>query len=286
MEISFHGATDIGKVRRGNEDYFASEKIGNDEYLFIVADGMGGHKAGDIASKLGTVTFIHYYKNLRAKEIPIQEALSISIQKANATILEKAAVDFRKKGMGTTFSALVIANYRGYMVHVGDSRIYLIRRKQISRLTKDHTFVERMVEEGRITEEEAHNHPQKNILYMSLGARASFEPEISEPFVVKEGDVFVICSDGLSGMVDDNQIKDYAVSYTPKEIADKLISIANDNGGIDNITIQVISVGQLSSPEKTEPIPIITEKKPIFKIVLLISLLILIIILLVVTKYD
>jgi len=256
MNIGFFGKSDVGRIRRGNEDYFSDDKINNDEYIFVVADGMGGHKAGEVASKLGTVSFINNYKKQREKNNPIPQSMDASIKKANKAILKKALSDPEKRGMGTTFSAIVIANMEAHIVHVGDSRIYLIRNNKIKRLTKDHTFVEKMVEEGRISENEAKDHPQKNILYMSLGARESFLPDIIKDLEIKEGDIFFMCSDGLNSMVSDAMVKEYVLSYSAQEAVEKLINLANDNGGTDNITVQIIRIGQVENQNKTEPIQI------------------------------
>ena len=260
MKITYFGKSDKGRLRKTNEDYFSCLKISGNEYLFVVADGMGGHQAGDVASKLGTLTFIRIYKELRENKTAMPEALAVAITRANETILEKASADLRKRGMGTTFSAVAVSNMKGYIVHVGDSRIYIVRNNKILRLTTDHTFVEKMVEEGRLTEEEARDHPQKNILYMSLGARQSFAPEISESFDLKEGDVFVICSDGLNNMVTDSRIKEEVLSNSPKKAVEKLIKLANTNGGVDNITLVVFRLDERQASEKTEPIKIIKKK--------------------------
>jgi protein phosphatase len=260
MKITYFGKSDKGLLRKTNEDYYSCSKIGGNEYLFVVADGMGGHQAGDVASKLGTVTFIQTYKELRENKTALTDALADAITRANETILEKAFSDLRKRGMGTTFSAVAVADMKGYIVHVGDSRIYIIRNNKILRLTTDHTFVEKMVEEGRLTEEEAREHPQKNILYMSLGARQSFAPEISESFDLKEGDIFVICSDGLNNMVSDSRIKEEVLSNSPKKAVETLIKLANTNGGVDNITLVVIRLDEHEASEKTEPIKIIKKK--------------------------
>ena len=261
MNITFSGQTDRGKVRKANEDYFAHEKISENEYVFIVADGMGGHQAGDVASKLGTETFTKVYRDLREKNNPINEVMQQSIKEANAAILAKASTDISKKGMGTTFSALVLLDMKAYIVHVGDSRIYLIREDNIQKITTDHTFVEKMMEEGRLSEEEARNHPQKNILYMSLGARESFAPIIIEDLEINNGDLFVMCSDGLNNMVSDDTIMEYSLSHnTPGELVEDLIKLANDKGGTDNITIQAIRVGNNDKYRDTEPIGIIKNK--------------------------
>ncbi len=256
MDIKFFGKSDIGKSRRTNEDFFLNEKLSPLEYLFIVADGMGGHQAGDVASRHGTLTFLDEYKLRRSAGMKIIDSMEESIYKANDSILQMAASDPRKSGMGTTFSAFAVYDSHAHIIHVGDSRIYLVREERLSKLTRDQTFVEKMVEEGRITEEEAREHPQKNILYMSLGAQESFEPEARSDIELRDGDIFIICSDGLNNMVSDEVILEYALSYPPEEAVERLIEAANDNGGIDNITVLIIEVGKRKKSKNTEPIDI------------------------------
>lgn len=262
--IDYFGKTDIGRIRKGNEDYFALEKVGKEEYLFIVADGMGGHRAGATASKLATTTFLKSYKKLRRKEETVLEAMNHSLNLANEAIVKKSSSDFRKHGMGTTFSGLIIAENKAHIIHVGDSRVYMVRSGEILQLTKDNTYVNKMVEEGRLTEEEARNHPQRNILYLSLGARKNFNASVNEYFKIRPGDKFIICSDGLNNMVTDPVIKDHALQYKPREAAEKLVGLANSEGGIDNVTVLVINIGGDSeSKPKTAPAPI---KKPVKKV--------------------
>ena len=261
MRVKYYGKSDIGKVRSANEDYFINEKLDNNEYVFVVADGMGGHNAGGIASELGTLTFINQYKYQRKKKKSIIDSMSFSIKKANETIYKKALSDPKKSGMGTTFSACVISKMKAYIVHVGDSRIYLIRDNDIKRVTTDHTFVEKMLEQGKITDQEALHHPQKNILYMSLGVQKSFEPEIIDDFNIKDDDVIVMCSDGLVNTVTNNQIKKFSLIYNPQESVEKLIKLANKNGGTDNITAQVIRINKTEGIRRLEPISIEKENK-------------------------
>jgi len=259
MRIDYFGKSDKGKVRKTNEDYFAAERVGNDEYLFIVADGMGGHRAGDVASRLGTQHFIRHYKKFRNKKNSVMEAMNLALQKANSIILAKSSSDPRKRGMGTTFSAVALTEANAYYVHIGDSRIYLLRDEEMHQLTTDHTFVGKMLEEGRITEDEARDHPQKNILYMSLGAAKALEPEIKKQMEIRQGDTLIMCSDGLNNMVSDEVIQEYIQSFNIKQAVEELIKLANENGGNDNITIQVIQMGTNKEPAKTEPIPIIKD---------------------------
>lgn len=272
MDIHFFAKSDIGKVRTANEDYFLNEKIADNEFLFIVADGMGGHQAGDVASKLASETFFETYRGLRKKNTAIQSSMEQAVRKANTVVFKKAAADIAKRGMGTTFSALVIAGMKAYVAHVGDSRIYLIRRNRIKRITTDHSFVEKLVEEGRISADEARDHPQKNVLYMSLGARESFTPEIQNDIVLEDGDAMVMCSDGLTNMLDDETLLHVTMGDYPEEAADTMVKLANAHGGSDNITVQVIRIGSLEMMEKTKPIRL---SKPRHKLISLIALLVL-----------
>lgn len=261
MDIHFYARTDVGKVREGNEDFFLNEKIAADEYLFAVADGMGGHQAGDVASKLASETFSEDYRTLRAKGTAIAEAMDLAIRKANLVVLKKAAADPAKRGMGTTFSAVVIAGLKGYVVHIGDSRIYLIRQRKIRKITTDHTFVEKLVENGRISAAEAREHPQKNVLYMSLGARDGFSPEVIDGLDLEEGDALVMCTDGLSNLVIDEVIRDTVLTHYPEEAARVLVHKANAAGGTDNITLQIIRIGSLAALEETKPLHLIRPRK-------------------------
>ena len=264
MNIHFFAKTDIGKVRSANEDFSLSEKIAVNEYLFIVADGMGGHQAGDVASKLASETFSDAYKSFRKKNSGVLESMESAIRKANAVVFEKAAADIEKRGMGTTFSAMIIADMKTYIVHVGDSRIYLIRKNKIKKITTDHSFVEKLVEEGRISPEEARDHPQKNVLYMSLGARENLTPEILSAMALEDGDALIMCSDGLSNMVTDEEILKTVMDYYPEDAANALVKLANVNGGADNITLQIVRIGSLETLEKTKPIRIARSRRKIF----------------------
>lgn len=273
MDIHFFAKSDIGKVRTANEDYFLNEKIGDNEFLFIVADGMGGHQAGDVASRLASETFFETYKSLRKKNTPILNCMELAVRKANTVVFKKAAGDVAKRGMGTTFSAVIIAGMKAYIAHVGDSRVYLIRKNRIKKITTDHSFVEKLVEEGRISADEARDHPQKNVLYMSLGARETFSPEIMNNIILEDGDALVMCSDGLSNMLADETIMNVAVDDYPEAAADNLVKLANAHGGSDNITVQVIRVGSLEMLEKTKPIRLSKPRRKLTRVIALLVLL-------------
>jgi len=175
--------------------------------------------------------------------------------------------------MGTTFSAMIIADMKAFIAHVGDSRVYLIRKSKIKKITTDHSFVEKLVEEGRISPEEAREHPQKNVLYMSLGARGNLSPEILNDIILEDGDALIMCSDGLSNMVTDENLMKIVMDEYPEDAADALVKLANANGGADNITMQIVRIGSLAMLEKTKPIRVAKSRKKIFGVLSLLVLL-------------
>ena len=196
--------TDIGRKREVNQDYvFATdETIGNLPNLLVVADGMGGHRAGDFASRFTVEVLAEEVQN--CKETHPETILGNSIQAANERLLEEAEKDNRLEGMGTTLVAATIMDHVLYFANVGDSRLYLIN-KEIRQLSKDHSMVEEMVRLGGLTEEEAKHHPDKNIITRAIGVKQKVEPDFFE-YRLKGGDIILMCSDGLTNMVDDDEI--------------------------------------------------------------------------------
>lgn len=228
--------TDVGMVRQVNQDYvYTSEKpLGNLPNLFVVADGMGGHQAGDYASKY-TVEVLQ--KELReSTEKDIEKALVSAIKKANKEIIKKADSDEHLKGMGTTVVAATIVDQMLYFANVGDSRLYLINQG-ITQLSKDHSLVEEMVRLGGIKPEEAKNHPDKNIITRAIGAKENVEVDFYE-HRLKRGDIILMCTDGLSNMVDDDEL--FHIVQGARDIVEAgttLVEAAKENGGTDNIGI-------------------------------------------------
>lgn len=228
--------TDVGMVRQVNQDYvYTSEKpLGNLPNLFVVADGMGGHQAGDYASKY-TVEVLQ--KELRESiEKDIEKALVSAIKKANKEIIREADADSHLKGMGTTVVAAVIVDQMLYFANVGDSRLYLINQG-ITQLSKDHSLVEEMVRLGGIKPEEAKNHPDKNIITRAIGAKENVEVDFYE-HRLKRGDIILMCTDGLSNMVDDDEM--FHIVQGARDIVEAgmtLVEAAKENGGTDNIGI-------------------------------------------------
>ena len=228
--------TDIGRKREINQDYvFATdETIGNLPNLLVVADGMGGHRAGDFASRFTVEVLAEEVQN--CKETHPETILGNSIQAANERLLEEAEKDNRLEGMGTTLVAATILDHVLYFANVGDSRLYLIN-KEIRQLSKDHSMVEEMVRLGGLTEEEAKHHPDKNIITRAIGVKQKVEPDFSE-YRLKGGDIILMCSDGLTNMVDDDEIFQIVKSARDiVEAVESLIQRANENGGSDNIGV-------------------------------------------------
>ena len=231
--------TDVGQRRTTNQDfvYASEEPVGNLPNLFVVADGMGGHKAGDMASRY-TVEVILESVRLDKEQNPIK-VIRKAIEKANTKVLEKASRDANLAGMGTTVVVATVIGHYIYVANVGDSRLYLIRDK-IEQITKDHSLVEEMVRIGEINREQARNHPDKNIITRAIGARNRVSIDFFD-MRLEPGDVILMCSDGLSNMLEDKEIEDIIKSGRDlPETALTLIGKANQNGGKDNIAVVLI----------------------------------------------
>ena len=231
--------TDVGMVRQVNQDYVyvTDRPLGILQNLFVVADGMGGHQAGDYASKY-TVEVLNRELALSEGE-DIERCLVGAIKTANREIIKEASRDEHLKGMGTTVVAATISNQMMYFANVGDSRLYLINQG-IQQLTKDHSLVEEMVRLGGINEEEARHHPDKNIITRAIGVKEDVEVDFYE-FSLKKGDIILMCSDGLSNMIEDEEI--FAIVQGGRDIVESgqaLIEAAKENGGTDNIGVVLI----------------------------------------------
>lgn len=228
--------TDVGKVRANNQDApIVSEKL----RLYGVADGMGGHKGGEVASTSARDDLL---RELEGKT-PSVAALSGAIEEVNRQIYHQQEHDDALTGMGTTLSVLWMSDNFVYIGHVGDSRVYLLRDGEFRQMTLDHSLVEQLVREGVLTEEEAQNHPMRNIITRAIGTDESVEVDV----VVEErrkGDLWLACSDGLHGLVDDRQIRDALRQYAPEKAADVLLKAALDAGGRDNVTLVIVHDGE------------------------------------------
>lgn len=228
--------TDVGKVRANNQDApIVSEKL----RLYGVADGMGGHKGGEVASTSARDDLL---RELEGKT-PSVAVLSGAIEEVNRQIYHQQEHDDALTGMGTTLSVLWMSDNFVYIGHVGDSRVYLLRDGEFKQMTLDHSLVEQLVREGVLTEEEAQNHPMRNIITRAIGTDESVEVDV----VVEErrkGDLWLACSDGLHGLVDDRQMRDALRQYAPEKAADVLLKAALDAGGRDNVTLVIVHDGE------------------------------------------
>lgn len=235
--ITFAAKTDIGKERKMNQDfYLASVEL---PPLFILCDGMGGHLSGDIASRTAAEsaeTFIRMQGTLDLNESKSKRILKNAVNYANKIVYGRAQTGEAFSGMGTTMDICLVDFDMLYIAHVGDSRVYLCRDGQMSRLTKDHSLVEEMVESGLISEAEAENHPKKNIITRAVGTNYTIENDFVAQPLLKD-DIVLMCSDGLSNMLTETEIKNILIAEQNLETAvSKLINHANENGGRDNIT--------------------------------------------------
>jgi protein phosphatase len=239
--IQSFSVTDIGKKRKLNQDfvYASDEPVGNLPNVYIVADGMGGHRAGDYASKCTVETMVREIRGCFEKS-PIR-ILSIAIRTANEQVRRKAREDESLFGMGTTVVAATCLGKYLQVANVGDSRLYIIN-DEIRQITRDHSLVEEMVRMGGIDREAARNHPDKNIITRAIGARDTIEIDFFHE-ELKSGDIVLMCSDGLTNMLEDEEIcRILKGSGSIEERAEELIEAANTNGGKDNIAVIVIDM--------------------------------------------
>lgn len=235
------GKTDVGRKRAANEDNMYNT-ITQNGLVSVVCDGMGGHVGGATASKIAVSTIIENLNNVYYDDPRI--AIGESIDKANRAIIQKTIEQPELAGMGSTCVLLLVRSGKVYIGHVGDSRIYLVRSKRIVQLTKDHSYVQMLVDCGEITKEQAEHHPRKNEITNALGIPNMSPATVAEDAIIPEaGDCFVLCSDGLSGMVSDDticKIISRQSEMNAQERVDRLVALANENGGVDNITIQLV----------------------------------------------
>lgn len=269
--------TDVGLVRSENQDFglYTTPSEEREAHpggrLMVVADGMGGHRGGATASRLaGEIVKAQY---LGSDGDDVAAALRDSLARANARIHSEAASNPDLRGMGTTTSALVVRNQDAWFAHVGDSRIYMVRGGEIKQLTDDHSLVATMVREGLLTKSEAETHPRRNVLQRSMGVSEDVEIDVRGPFEVQVGDIFILCSDGLHGVVKEEEMRDVVAGRTIRDAADEFIRLAIERGAPDNVTVIVARVGRAEdagedtvidrSAEEEEALP--TAKMTAFK---------------------
>jgi PPM family protein phosphatase len=264
--------TDVGLVRAENQDFAAlttpqEEQARSDSgRLLIVADGMGGHRGGATASRVATETVKARYLENASKDVPT--VLRESLLAANARIFEEAQSNPELRGMGTTTTALAVSGAQGWIAHVGDSRVYRLRDGGIEQLTADHSLVATMMREGLLTPEEAETHPRRNVLQRSMGVAMDVDIDIEGPLELRPGDMFVLCSDGLHGVVKEDEISRIATGREIESAADELIKRALERGAPDNVTLIVARVeiddGVLqtnnNAMDETQPLGVLVEQ--------------------------
>ena len=231
-----YSITDIGKRRSANQDfvYASDQPVGNLSNMLIVADGMGGHNAGDLASRYTVESMVDYIEKA-VEKIPIP-LLAEAIHHANELVVEKAKSDKALEGMGTTVVAAMVQENYLYVANVGDSRLYLIDQ-EIEQITRDHSLVEEMIRVGELQRKDAKSHPDRNIITRAVGVRTPVKIDFFD-IKLEPGDVILLCSDGLTNMVEDEDIlRIVKKSSSLKEAAQRLVTEANKNGGKDNISV-------------------------------------------------
>ena len=249
MRITSCGITDVGMKRQRNEDnYLINDELG----LFVVADGMGGHVGGEFASQIAVTTVEEVIANIRdeknlshngrgMRDMLVQEKLKYAIRLAGKRIYERAQEDTEYRGMGTTALVLYMLDDAGYVAHVGDSRAYRVRGDTVVQLTEDHSLVNEQIKAGLINRDAAKSHKLRNIITRSLGYQEEVEIDTSI-LPVERGDFYVLCSDGLSNLVEDRELMDLLQEHTFQEAARKMVDLANKRGGDDNITCVIARV--------------------------------------------
>lgn len=249
MDVRAYGLTHVGRQRQHNEDAFLVEETAN---LYLVADGMGGHAAGEIASRIAVDSINEFILHTKEDDGTWPHAydehfkrstnrLMAAVRMANTRVLEAMRKDARLRGMGTTVVACLAENSTMSVAHVGDSRAYLIRDGQLTRITSDHSWVFEQVQAGMLTEAEAEKHPLRNVITRALGGALQVSPDASE-IEARPGDLFLLCSDGLTGMVPESEILRVVAENDGdlEQACRQLIDTANERGGLDNITAVLV----------------------------------------------
>ena len=237
----FSFKSDKGNIRELNEDAYAYSTTKNGHFCAAIADGMGGHNCGEIASRLAVDETINYLSEVEGiDEASVQNVLTNSIRMANEIIVDKSNQSSERQGMGTTIVLLCAIGSNVFIEHVGDSRAYLIREDVITQLTKDHSYIEELVKIGYLKREEAEKHPKKNIITKALGSFEGCEPDFSTISIIKD-DIVLLCTDGLTNMISNEEFANIANKFkTPDRLTEKLLKTALKNGGRDNVTVAAI----------------------------------------------
>ncbi|MFO8149552.1 MAG: Stp1/IreP family PP2C-type Ser/Thr phosphatase [Trueperaceae bacterium] len=249
--VAAAAASDAGRVRVVNQDAHWAGQVGHKGYLAVVADGMGGHQTGEVASQQALDTFLATLRSLRAHP---PAALARAAQAANLEVYALASERPEHQGMGTTLTALLIDDQVGLIGHVGDSRAYRLRDGELVQLTQDHSWVADRVRQGLLSSEEARRHRWRNVITNALGAGPSFRLDLGS-VDVRAGDRFLLCSDGVSAMVSEGLIAQILTDHAPQEAADALIAESNDRGSPDNVTAVVVEVAAVAQRPKRYELP-------------------------------
>jgi protein phosphatase len=282
MKLYYSYLSDVGNVRTINEDCLFVGKIGGDAYLFVVADGMGGHDAGEVASYKAVSMFVKRIK--RGVEGNIPEVLRQIVLSINEILIHEGKKAANYKGMGTTLTALYIKDDKGYIAHVGDSRVYRYADGSLEQLTEDHSLVGKLLKGGFITKKEAQSHPKRNVLYQSVGLKPGIEVECIGPIPIQMGQKFLLCSDGLSNEVGETEIEESLKVKSTKRMVDELIKLAKTRTASDNITVIAISTEKDETAELEDtvkiatPVRVLKNKKKKIGFFILLGLLILLLI--------
>lgn len=237
MRIEYGVLSDQGMVRTSNEDSYIAD---SGSRIFLVADGMGGHAAGEIASRIAAST-VQEVLSAKTPDADIKDRVYFAVQQANARVYETQRTESEYRGMGTTLTVLAFQENRYCLAHVGDSRAYLFRDNNLTQLTRDHSLVWPLFENGIMSKDEIARQPQKHLITRSIGTHADVEVDLQENATV-EGDIFLLCSDGLTDVLTDDAIQQIMeeAGKKPQEISQALIQAANMGGGPDNITTVVV----------------------------------------------
>jgi len=249
-------ATDTGMRRSNNQDSYTAVRASHAEawkqrgHVFLVADGMGAHAVGELASKMACDLLPHNYMKTRSGTPA--EAIVKAFREVSTLIHNRASANREFQGMGTTCSALLLLPQGALVAHVGDSRVYRIRRNRIDQLSFDHSLAWELVRRNHLTSEQANLSVPRNVITRSLGPEADIEVDVEGPLRVELGDVYLLCSDGLSGPVEDSELGVIGASFHPRDACRYLISLANLRGGLDNITAMIVRIGSWVDPDSSE----------------------------------
>lgn len=242
MHLGVAAGSDVGRMRSGNEDSYYADA---NEYrgIFTVADGMGGHAAGEVASAMTVEIVAQQLAELNDLDRPdAPKQVERALQAANLAVFQRTMVEFEKLGMGSTASVLVLSDTKFIIGHVGDSRIYIFRDGYLRQITKDHSIVQEKVDAGLLTPEQARRHPESNVITRCIGIGEHVDVDVITG-IAKPDDVFLLASDGLTGMIEDRRLEQLLQTrIAPARLVDVLIKEANAHGGIDNITAVIVHV--------------------------------------------